>query len=139
MSASTGAGARFLSGACRGPPRIRPRAVSWIRLAGRAPVGGAVVVPLPARADRRAAARTGPPRAPVDRSLRPAAVERRPHQPCRLGEDTLEVPLRDCAQALPRRDPRAPEGLGAPDVSDPGHQPLAEGRLAKHAPLAGSP
>src|SRR2546421_10208781 len=126
MSASTGAGARFLSGACRGPPRIRPGALSWIRLAGRAPVGGAVVVPLPARADRRAAARTGPSRAPVDRSLRPAAVERRAHQAGGLGEDTLEVAVRDCAQSPPRRDPSAPERFSAPDGSDPAHEPLVE-------------
>ena len=100
-------------------------------LAPRAPVGGPVSVAEPARADRRAAARTGPTRTPVDGPDGAGTRNRRPHlrlgplEPARERRD-IDVSGRD-----PRRQPPVPEELGEPQVPDPGDEPLVEEGIAE--------
>ena len=82
------------------------------------------------RADAAAAAGTDPARAPVDAPLRPWPLDRRPHQRVRSLEHGPQLGVVHLLEAPPRRDARLPEGLGLPEVPDPGHEPLVEQRVA---------
>ena len=124
----------------RGRPRLRLRAGRPSScLAARAPVGGAVRVALPARADRSSrsagtAGRRG------GRRCGPAGRgERRLHQPAgRATAPRASVSSATSRDARPRRDADLPERLGHPHVPDPGDEPLVAA-APRRASVAGSP
>src|SRR5262249_8551739 len=91
---------------------------------------GAVRVSLPARRDRRLAARARAPGAAVDPAIALLPLDRRPHQPVRALEDVAKLRIRDLADGAPRRDANLPQGLRTPDVPDPGTDARVEQRVA---------
>ena len=117
------------------PSCLLPRRLRSCLTAGT-PVGGAVGVALAARAHDRAAATTGPPRAPVhaDGPVAPVAtdscISRRAASRASRNVSSLAS-----AQAHPRRDPHLPERLRHPHVPDPGDEALVLERLAEAADL----
>ncbi len=120
----------------RGRARTRPR---W-RLTSRAPVRGAIGVALPPGPDERSAPPARPPGSPISTPRRARPRERRGHQPVRLAEHRLQVPVRDVPNRDPRRKPHLPEHLGRPHVPDPGHELLAlEGLCKRKAGSAAQP
>lgn len=100
-------------------------------MAGGTPVGRAVRVALPARADDRAATQARPPGPAIDVPAGPAARERALHQPARGLDGGGERLIRDLADAEPGRHADLPKRLGHPHVPDPGDEPLLLERLAE--------
>ena len=114
-----------------------PRIVSC--LAGGTPVRHPVVVPLPPRADPRAAARARLADESIDAMPANATfVDRFTHQFARDLERTRAIRVRDIAQTPPWRELRLPQRLGEPHVPDPGNERLVEERLTEPARLIGA-
>src|SRR5688572_4889649 len=98
------------------------------RLARPAPEGLPVVVPLPAHADRRAAARAGQPRLAVDllEAGLVAVLCRALHPRPRGGDDRADLVVAQLPGGPPRIDPRREAALDLPEVADPRDGPLIE-------------
>src|SRR5690606_32388822 len=119
------------------PGRLDERGRS--RLAGGAPVGGAVRVALAAGADTRAAARARLAGALVDALRLAPVLDRRAHQRAGGRADPCEVLVAQLAQLPPRVDARLPAALGLEDVPDPRDHRLVEQRVAQRRRLGGPP
>src|SRR5207248_2168520 len=102
------------------------------------PVGAACVLALRGGADAGTAARTEPAGTPVDVPCQSPPLDRPPHR--RVGglEHGPQLGVVHLLETPPRRDARLPEGLGLPDVPDPGHEPLVEECVADLSPGIGA-
>src|SRR5919197_728382 len=113
--------------------RVRPRVavtrspgVTLLGLAGRAPVGGAVLVALPARFDRRAASAAASAGSVVDDTAVPTCLDGGGHKIVRGLEHRPKLPVGDLLEPAPGRHARFPERLRPPDVPDPCDETLIE-------------
>src|SRR5829696_4183103 len=101
------------------------------RLTARTPVADPRRVPLRPRADRLAAARTGPPGLPVDAARLAAGLRGLEHQPAGRLEDADELIVAQRPDRGVRVDPGLEAALRPEDVADAGNQPLPEQRLTE--------
>src|SRR5581483_5562579 len=108
---------------------LRPRLTASSLTRG-APIGDPGTVALRMRADRRAAAPARAAGAAVDAMERARSRCGGRHQTVGRLEDRTQLHLAD---ARPRRDPRLPQRLGAPDVPDAGDEALVEERFTDRA------
>src|SRR4051794_28604473 len=99
-------------------------------LAVIAPVGDAVGVALPARANRVAARGTGTARRPVDAPRAPSGFQGGAHDPLAVADEGRRLVGLEIAEPPPGAYARAKAGLRADRVADSGDHALVEQRVA---------